>query len=954
MYFLYQPEEKGKWFPALASERENLIKSKKPALVTALDVDSSFDHDLSLDETRALRYSGPAYFDWDAEDLEEATQQFQKFLTNLKAKDVNLDMLRLYATGKKGYHCEIPMPMFMGKPPANGTQYLPDMYREMAHVLFVDTLDLRVYTSRRGRMWRCTNVLRDNGKYKVQISIDEAMGMTTEKYMELCSSPRNALPTEPPVLSSELGLIFAQARDKVEAGAIKRKAKKVSADQLSRFKGEWPETLSGILAGAIVKPGVGWNHISLQLCITASELGKTEEQLLADAAPLINSHESDSSRYNSPSKRTRDLRDMFRYISGNPCYEFSVGGVMSLLMPEVKANADISFGEYVPDEPTTTVTTTENGIVVSNAPAAEDVEEAEDEGGKLKLNKHGIFVQSEEGYKRASHVGITTPVSMRKLDRSHIGYEVTAFIDGKEIGREHLPMHAFTSRSAFNGWTLSLGGSMTASDTHVGQLADVFRMRAAKAGAVTYAVEREGVDVITPPGSKHLDDKDVIWASPVGVIAPTANVQYRFHGHYSSEGMFRSDLMNAPDLSLEDEKFISNLLSINSTKNLAKLLGWFSAAALTQIIRAKFSRFPICQVFGQAGAGKSMTLILLNHLYYNVQAPRQISVAGQTQYPLIVAVASSASIPVVFEEVKPRQLNKQLKDLLQSIFRSNYTADLLSRGSLGRDKAVREPTVTDFANAAPIVFVGEAIEDQAAILERCVVIALSKNDRMGRDVAFNACLADKTHMGRVGKQLALGAMTVDQTSIHAEIERNLKSVTKNITKEEANDSTRAAYNLAVVLTGLEFLRMTLSNTFGTKFDERIKEMKSALLDHVDENIPSNLAEASRVLDVMAQLTRNTDPQFQLLRGVDYTVAEDGSSVDLKVLTSFDKYVRYQRSLGMEVLFDTKTAWQVGLANYGGLIKKACPENEALFDSPKAIVYRLSTAYMDKENVDSFK
>lgn len=948
LYMFYQTEEKGKWFPALASERDNLIKTKKPALVSALDVDSSFDHDLTLEETRALRYSGPAYFDWDAEDLEEATSQFQKFLLNLKAKGVDLDMLRLYATGKKGYHCEIPMPMFMGKPPANGTAFLPDMYREMAHALFVDTLDMRVYTARRGRMWRCMNVLRDNGKYKVQISAEEALTMTVEKYMQLCDSPRNALPTEPPVMNGELGLLFAQARDKVEASAAKKKTKKPAADQLAKFKGEWPETLQGILMGATVKEGVGWNHISLQLSIAASELGKSEAQLLEDAAPLIHSHESDSGRYNTPAKRIADLREMFRYVNGNPCYEFSTGGILSLVIPETRANSDLTFGDYSPT-PAQAVESTQDG-----EPSTETPEATDEEGGRFKIDRTGIYVQTDEGYRRATHVGIAKPISMRKLDGSHIGYEVQTYMDGKEVKREHLPMSAFTSRSSFNGWTLNLGSSMTASDAQVGQLADVFRIRARNAGAVTYAVEREGVDVITPPGAKNLEDKDVIWASPVGVIAPHAKVQYRFHGHYSPDGMFKSDLMNADDLSLDDEVFIDNLLKINSSKNVAKLLGWFACAALTQIIRAKFNRFPICQVFGQAGAGKSMTLILLNHMYYNVHTPRQISVAGQTQYPLIIAVASSASIPVVFEEVKPRQLKKELKDLLQSIFRSNYTADLLSRGSLGRDKAVREPTVTDFANAAPIVFVGEAIEDQAAILERCVVVALSKNDRLGRDEAFNACLAEKTRMGRIGKQLALNAMTVQQSAIHTEIERNLKEVTKNISREAASDASRAAYNMAVVLTGLEFLRSTLAMTFGTTFDERINDMKESLLDNVDENIPSNLAEASRVLDTMARLTRNSNPQHQLIKGVDYTVAADGLSVDLKVLTAFDKYVLYQRSLGMEVLFDTKTAWQVGLANYGGVTRKACPENEALFDSPKAIVYRISTDYMGKEGVDSFK
>jgi hypothetical protein len=36
--------------------------------------------------------------------------------------------------------------MFMGKVPTVGVPHLPSIYREMAHSLFVDTLDLRVYS----------------------------------------------------------------------------------------------------------------------------------------------------------------------------------------------------------------------------------------------------------------------------------------------------------------------------------------------------------------------------------------------------------------------------------------------------------------------------------------------------------------------------------------------------------------------------------------------------------------------------------------------------------------------------------------------------------------------------------------------------------------------------------------------------------------------------------------
>lgn len=949
MYCFYQETEKSRWLPALASERDNIIKTKKPALVSVLDVDNDFSADLTVDERKAVKYSGPFYVDFDAADLNEATQQFQKFLTNLKAKGVDLEMLRLYATGKKGYHIEIPASMLMAKIPPGGVPNLPHIYREIAHQLYVDTLDLRVYSAGRGRMWRCMNVKRDNDKFKVQISVDEAFTMSAENYMQVCSSPRSGMPVEPAVLNPELGLLFASARDKVERSAAKTKVKAKDTEALKRFKGEWPETLQLLLQGEGLKEDVGWNYISLQLATTASALGKSEDQLLEDAAPLINGHKGDSARYNTASKRREDLRQMYRYTNGNPCYDFSTGGVMALLIPEIRANADISFGEYTPETPAEPVVK-EDGT--TEAVANDEISDSSAEN--VRVNKHGIFVRADEGYKKICDVGVAKPISLRKLDGDYIGYEVETFVDGLPEGKKNLPMAALTTKAQFNAWTMnSSGAPMLGSDGHTLQLANMLRKRAKSTNSVVYALEREGVDLVVPPGCKDRDGFEIVWASPSGVISQ-GTTQYRFHGAYSDDGYTHTDLMLAPELSEEDGAFIDDLLTINTEQNLAKLLGWFVAATLTQLIRKELKQFPLLQCFGQAESGKSATIEMLNGMYYYMHKPRQIASSGQTFFPILMAVATSSSLPIVFEEMKPRQMAKHMKDAIQNIFRGNYRGDIISRGSLGRDKAVREPTVTDFANAAPIAFVGEAIEDQSAILGRCVVVSLSQADRRGRKKQFDRCQEKYYTMGKIGKALVLSALTLKSSDVGDMVRANLKRITANLSEDAQDSAMRPTFNLAVVLTGLDFMKHVLSLTFGDRFNAKFDSMQSAVVGNVQASIPRNLSEASRVVDVMAQLSRNADPQYQLVKGVDYTLGADGSSIDLKLRNSYAKYVKWQRSMGMEVLFDTESAFITGMANYGGTTHRACPDNDQLFDSPKAVVYRLSTAYLDKENVDSFR
>src|SRR5574343_1222735 len=148
------------WVEALGEHRQQIIQQRKPAFVTVLDAHSSPSPEWGRDDYAKMKYSGPFYADWDAESIEETIPQFQKFLENLKEMGVNLRSLRLYATGGRGFHLEIPMAVFMPKVPKTGVTALPYVYREIAMELVVDSLDMRVYTGRKGRMWRTPGVER--------------------------------------------------------------------------------------------------------------------------------------------------------------------------------------------------------------------------------------------------------------------------------------------------------------------------------------------------------------------------------------------------------------------------------------------------------------------------------------------------------------------------------------------------------------------------------------------------------------------------------------------------------------------------------------------------------------------------------------------------------------------------------------------------------------------------
>lgn len=245
------------------------------------------------------------------------------------------DKLIVFAAGKKGVHCEVPVEIFMTKIAKGGLTGLPAIYKELAFNMYVDTMDLRVYSARKGRMWRTCGVARENGNYKVPLTVAEATTMKAEDYAALVAAPRPAPAYAPAALSPKLAVMFEKAKLKVEAAVKRKKDSAKDLRLLADFKGAYPPTLERIMRGEGVAENAGFQQLAMQIAITSNAIMKSEEQMLAAAAGIIESHVSDGSRYNSPAKRRDELLRMHRYTSDNICYAYASGAIKKLSAPDI-------------------------------------------------------------------------------------------------------------------------------------------------------------------------------------------------------------------------------------------------------------------------------------------------------------------------------------------------------------------------------------------------------------------------------------------------------------------------------------------------------------------------------------------------------------------------------------------------------------------------------------------
>jgi uncharacterized protein (DUF927 family) len=180
---------------------------------------TSFDYEPEKGKPEPVRY-GSLFLDFDYKsDPAMSIKAAREFINLLYAKcGVNLYSLRFWISGGKGCHVEIPAETFNCEA---GHTYLPRIYYEFVKLLIEihkmssleKILDLQMYNMGKGRLLRCENIKRPNGRYKVQVSTDEMLHSDVAQLLSMSDEPRINLPfvIDPPVGSSMMTKLFESA-----------------------------------------------------------------------------------------------------------------------------------------------------------------------------------------------------------------------------------------------------------------------------------------------------------------------------------------------------------------------------------------------------------------------------------------------------------------------------------------------------------------------------------------------------------------------------------------------------------------------------------------------------------------------------------------------------------------------------------------------------------------------
>ncbi len=970
-YFFYQRDGKeSPWEIALSSSREAIVHEKQPAFSTVLDLSGVPDNNV---DWSVIRYQGPLYFDFDADgDLDLACSQFQAFIAKLEAElEFDVMQARLYCSGSKGFHIEIPMQCFIPKPAQTGYPWLAYIYREMAQSLYVETLDLMVYTGKRGRQWRTPNVERENGCYKVPISFGEALSMTPDLYRDLIKEPRETDAATPPSVNTKFAVLFDRAKEKVTRHMRGRKSRQEKA---VKFLEPWkaskktPPSIEGLMSGEIVSENARFQELAMQLSIYATSVGMPLAEFLDRCRGLCETHVSDSSRYNTLEKRRAELTRMWEYMGENTLYDFEVAPLIKLIKRGTTIT-DLGVVEKedkgdTPEQPPSQDAV--DGDTPSTAPDAFDMGKGVRRG--FYMNADGMFRKLGDVIEPVCRATLRKVESLVDLESKDFrGYEFDLVVNEKVIRRPILSAETFTSAQKLRQFMANYQLSYQGGEGETSALLDVMAEKAARNG-VTYVYPREGFFVIDHPEKKGELVKVYLTQDTFLSSIPKDDPSY-FKLRYKPTDVLSSyqiDIHKAPELNDSHIPAIEALFNLSRTEELADMLGWFIACHYRSIYLELFGQFPLLHIYGEAGAGKTKSVEILSRLHwYQKSRVHIMSAISSTNFALDASASSTTSCPMIIDEWKPKEMRaikgriEKLKDVLKA---SYVGSNIGNRGTLNK-AAENGLGVVKSKATAPIVFIAEAIEVETAIFERSVVVALTQELHKGNKARQAACdflYEDATALSALGRATVEMGFTIDTPGMRQEvmtIRRAVEASLPDLDGIARRAAPRLIYNRTVILHALSILKRVLQMYFGSRFDADCDRLMGSRKDALtgDEGqiaTAQGMSEASKMINQLAQMSRMRDQPWEIKPGKDYIVGPDW--LEIKAESCYSAYRRYCAAIHDSPLFINLETMVFALHSYSPTIDRICASSDLRDDGSNERIFRFNLDKLRKEGVQSFR
>jgi len=637
---------------------------------------------LEKDSADGNHYRGDLYFDIDNENLSESLVDTRELVERIYA-DFDIEP-NVWFSGKKGFHVTIPMGYFEN--PETFVKDLPKTYKFMAYRIGKDikSLDRSIYSSGKGRMFRVEGCYRDSTRlYKTRLTLEQLFSLDLKDILNYCSVPHEIIKdggqdtkrSEKLTILYHVALLFSNVK----------KEKKGSVEEISSKIHTLPPCLNKIIASPdAVRVGATFNDVVMLLStFFAGEPGKASEA----CENLIKSW--DSATYKTINARRRFLEYMCEYTE-EAGYEFSCNFARKLVGSDMCSTCEHSVQKVISE----TIVVENNSYYTINK-----------KGDAAQISNFIIVPINQISDNGNSSLGGEFRFS-NGYTKKFTGLSNTQMKDRRKF-LAFLPLEAWFIGSEAN--LQIIGSNLMGYPMNLIKMVPCFGLHWWKdrwyyiddGGALNASMERS-YSIVSDPKKVEL----------------------------------KVDLVSAGFSTEENMQLVKDNILFNSDSTVAPILGWVSACFLHPILKrydpSRFKNFPLLQVFGLSGSGKSETLIAVRKLFgFQSQVGNYNSYTPFAKEKLL---ASSNMHPIFFDEFKRGLGSKSIVPQFKELTRQVY-------GSIEGQKGQKDQTLRYYQRYNPVAIFGEETVSEKATMERVLFVSMDKfksSKHLGEFKAFSS------------------------------------------------------------------------------------------------------------------------------------------------------------------------------------------------------------------------
>ena len=262
-------------------------------------------------------------------------------------------------------------------------------------------------------------------------------------------------------------------------------------------------------------------------------------------------------------------------------------------------------------------------------------------------------------------------------------------------------------RDVLEGWSVTFDGGQA----ELNALKQFVAGQDAPTREGTKQIGLHGDEFVTPEGSLTADG----WVDAPGVVYTDDSSQINPLWRLTPE----------KDVDDVDRDAVGEILKLlpqtRDSERFLPVLGWFYAAPVRPLVQDWKGQFNLLNVLGDTGAGKTATLEVLWKLF---GMESELLTAETTPFTMLTALSSTQSVPVVFDEYKPADMNPRRKDKLHRYLRTTTKGGVESKGNADR-------TTDNYHLHAPVCLAGEQPIQGPAEERRAILTTFTREGVIG-------------------------------------------------------------------------------------------------------------------------------------------------------------------------------------------------------------------------------